>query len=345
MTIYMKNELMKSNQVCVLIQAGSFNEYGLDKGIAHILEHVVILGIKNRIKGANYKGYVDFTEMVIMIELNEAHNDIAEIIKFMFDEQIITLPRILRAKIQIILEIIFTLLHVQKQKKLLSKLLKSNLLEMPIGNLLKIITARKKEILLFYEKFFLLEKACFIIYGKDADILKEEIENYIKRDKIFVDKNEIYILLDKEIYIKIIKNDLLKTFMFLCLESYFYEYFEQSVHIELLNIGQRKCFLVIIGKKDVDHVCILYAIKKLKHDNIPDKILYIAKDIIKDYKGKIFDNDLISNALIDKAMGRNEAFYIQNIDYEKINWKKMFNDAKILIREMLQMICLGEIKR
>ena len=196
MTIYMKNELMKSNQVCVLIQAGSFNEYGLDKGIAHILEHVVILGIKNRIKGANYKGYVDFTEMVIMIELNEAHNDIAEIIKFMFDEQIITLPRILRAKIQIILEIIFTLLHVQKQKKLLSKLLKSNLLEMPIGNLLKIITARKKEILLFYEKFFSLEKACFIIYGKDADILKEEIENYIKRDKIFVDKNEIYILLD-----------------------------------------------------------------------------------------------------------------------------------------------------
>ena len=263
----------------------------------------------------------------------------------MLDEQIITLPRILRAKIQIILEIIFTLLHVQKQKKLLSKLLKSNLLEMPIGNLLKIITARKKEILLFYEKFFSLEKACFIIYGKDADILKEEIENYIKRDKIFVDKNEIYILLDKEIYIKIIKNDLLKTFMFLCLESYFYEYFEQSVHIELLNIGQRKCFLVIIGKKDVDHVCILYAIKKLKHDNIPDKILYIAKDIIKDYKGKIFDNDLISNALIDKAMGRNEAFYIQNIDYEKINWKKMFNDAKILIREMLQMICLGEIKR
>lgn len=330
------DDLLQDNQICLVIKVGSLNEIEIKKGIAHILEHVILLGIKDRF--INCKGYVDFSEMVISFSANFSNNDeinhILQGLDIILDEQIVTSSRIIIAKIQIVLEKICGLRRVKKQKRILQKLFGSRLLEMPIGNIYKIFMATKREILKFYETSFLKENINFIIIGKDSKILQTKLEKYLKFTKVIVEKNEIYIELSENVKAQLIKDNILKIFTFICMEIYFYTVYKQDLHIEMLDIGLKQIYIVFVNKALSDDTILLQAIRRMKDIEIPENIFYDAKEVLKNYEGKIFDDHLIINAMIDSVMERGEAFYIQNINYKEINWSVLFNNAKSLIHEI-----------
>lgn len=339
-----KNDLLQTNQLCLVINAGSLNEIGIKKGVAHILEHVILMGIKNRI--TDCKGYVDFSEIVISFRIDAScKNGLVEMIDavdYIFSGQIVTNSRIAKAKIQIIYEIIRKLQYTKKQKKILQKLFESKLLEMPIGNMCKVFATTPKEVLNFYESFVLKENVQFLVIGKDAELLQEKLEEHLRYTKIIIEKNEIYISITENTNQKLLCNDLLKNFLFICMEFYFYDFYRLDIHIEMLRIVSNKTYLVLINRSSPDQKTLLRALNNIKKGDIPEHILLSAKQKLETYKGKVFDNDLIINALIDRVMNRGNAFYIQNPNYGEIDWKVLFSDTGKLIKEIFSTVYLSQ---
>lgn len=338
MVISYLNNTMEFNQICVVNQAGSLNEKTINKGTAHVLEHVLLMAIEKKNNKLNIKGYVDFEEMAIMMEISAQEKNQAFVLinclESIFDENSITLKNILKAKFQIIMEIMIGCATVKKQKCILRKIYKRRLLEMPVGNLYHVLNVSRKDIFAFYEKYINKEACKFIVAGKNAEQLKMTIENYLNQKDVIVENNEIYLPAERKVY-SLLKNDsVLRIFLMEFLEMFFYENYQQDIHVEILDKGFDVVYFVFVNRKERTQSRLLHAMKNMGNQYLEDCILDNAKDKIVSYKGTVIDSDSVVSSLIEQSLGRGEAFIPERIEFDDIDWDLVFERTRFIIEKL-----------
>ena len=99
---------------------------------------------------------------------------------------------------------------------------------------------------------------------------------------------------------------------------------------------------MFINRVNCDQNDLVLAMEKMSNLSIPNYILNNAKNIILSYKGTVMDTDFIVSSLIDQVMGRGNAFIPEKIEFDKIEWEKIYEETRTIIRAIFSDVKFGE---